>query len=117
MRVTELLIDGDNPPVVRELTPEEVAALPQPTAPAEVPMHKVEKAAILMPWPGYSDLEAAILDAISQLPAPKDRLAMKEWGRAPNLQREGATTLGVMAILGMTEAQRDDLLNFAASLP
>lgn len=86
-------------------------------APAEVAMHKVEKAALLMPWPGFDNLAAAIEDGISRLPAPSNALAMIEWKRAPNLQREGLTTIAVMGLIGMTPEQRDDLLNFAATLP
>ncbi len=105
-------------PVSRELTAEEVAALPAgPAAPAEVAMHKVEKAALLMPWPGFDNLAAAIENGIGQLPAPSNALAMIEWKRAPNLQREGLTTLAVMDLIGMTPEQRDELLNFADSLP
>lgn len=118
MSMTELIIDGVSEPVVRELTPEEIAELPTvPAAPAEVAMHKVEKAALLMPWSGFDNLAAAIEHGISQLPAPSNALAMIEWKRAPNLQREGLTTLAVMDILGMTPEQRDGLLNFAATLP
>lgn len=112
---------GETEPTVRQLTAEEVAAISAPgRAPDQVAMHKVEKAALLMPWPGFDNLAAAIEHGISQLPSspvPKDKLAMIEWKRAENLVREGATTLAVMAILGMTEAQRDELLTFAASLP
>jgi hypothetical protein len=92
-------------------------APPVPPAPAQVAMHKVQKAALLTPWSGHDHLLAAIETAFTQLPAPSDRLARIEWDKAPNLVRNGATTLAVMAILGMTETQRDDLLNFAASLP
>ena len=80
-------------------------------------MHKVQKAALLTTWPGFDNLLAAIEHALTQLPAPSDRLAAIEWNKAPNLVREGLTTLAVMDILGMTAEQRDDLLNFAASLP
>lgn len=101
-----------------ELTEGEVEAITAPVPPpAQVPMHKVQKAALLTPWTGHDNLLVAIEDAFTELPAPSDKLAAIEWNKAPNLVREGATTLAVMAILGMTETQRDDLLNFAASLP
>lgn len=90
---------------------------PPPPPPAQVPMHKVRKAARLTTWPGADHLLAAIETAIGQLPAPSNALAEIEFDYAPNLVREGATTLAVMAILGMTETQRDDLMTFAASLP
>lgn len=88
-----------------------------PPAPAQVAMHKVRKAARLTPWPGADHLLAAIEAAIAELPDPSDALAAIEFEYAPNLVREGVTTQAVMAVLGMTEQQRDDLLNFAASLP
>lgn len=103
----------DAEPVLREIDP---ADLPAATAPEQVPMHKVQKAALLTPWSGFDSLLDAIEHAFTQLPAPKDRLARIEWDKAANLVREGLTTLAVMQILGMTETQRDDLLIFAASL-
>lgn len=118
MAMTELLIDGDNDPVLRELSAEEIAALRPPAeAPAEVAMHKVQKAALLRPWAGHDNLLSAIEAAFVQLPAPSDKLARIEWDKAPNLVRDGATTKAVMNILGMTQGQLDELLIFAASLP
>lgn len=90
---------------------------PAPTAPAEVAMHKVHKAALLTPWDGADNLKAAIEAAFEELPAPSNVLARIEWDKAPNLVRDGATTAAVVTILGMTEAQRDDLLIFASTLP
>ena len=97
----------------------ETADAPAPSAPAEVAMHKVHKAALLTPWGenGETNLKAAIEAAFDTLPAPSDALARIEWDKAPNLMRDGATTAAVVTILGMTEAQRDELLIFAASLP
>jgi hypothetical protein len=94
-----------------------LADAPAPTAPAEVAMHKVHKAALLTPWEGHANLKAAIEAAFDELDAPSDALARIEWDKAPNLVRDGLTTAAVMSVLGMTEAQRDDLLIFAASLP
>jgi len=101
---------------VRTLVTEDA---PAPTAPAEVAMHKVHKAALLTPWGenGETNLKAAIEAAFDTLPAPSDALARIEWDKAPNLVRDGATTAAVVAILGMTETQRDELLIFAATLP
>ena len=99
---------------VRTLT---LADAPAPTAPAEVAMHKVHKAALLTPWDGHANLKAAIEAAFDQLDAPSNALARIEWDKAPNLVRDGLTTAAVMTVLGMTEAQRDELLIFAASLP
>jgi len=90
---------------------------PEPGPPSQVAMHKVQKAARLTPWDGYANLKEAIEAAFAMLPAPSDALAAIEWDKAPNLVRDGATTAAVMALLGMTEAQRDDLLVFADSLP
>lgn len=90
---------------------------PPPTAPAQVAMHRVKKAALLTPWNGFANLLAAINTAITALPAPSNELAAIEFASAPNLVRDGLTTAAVMAELGMTEAQRDELLIFAASLP
>ena len=92
---------------------------PAPTAPAEVAMHKVHKAALLTPWGenGETNLKAAIEAAFELLPPPSNVLARIEWDKAPNLVRDGATTAAVVAILGMTETQRDELLIFAATLP
>lgn len=118
MPVLELIIDGEKAPVVRELTPEEVAALPQPEAPSQVAMRKVQKAMVLTEW-GESDLLTETFAAIGRLPEPQRTLARIEFEKAPNLVRDGATTISVMALLipPMTPEQRDDLLNFAASLP
>ena len=87
--------------------------------PVEVAMHKVHKAALLTPWGenGSTNLKAAIEAAFEQLPSPSNVLARIEWDKAPNLVRDGATTAAVVAILGMTETQRDELLIFAATLP
>lgn len=95
----------------------ELEDAPAPTAPAEVAMHKVHKAALLTPWDGHANLKAAIEAAFDVLPAPSSALARIEWDKAPNLVRDGATTAAVMAVLGMSETQRDELLIFAASLP
>lgn len=95
------------------------AILAPAPAPTEVAMHKVHKAALLTPW-GENDetnLKAAIEAAFEQLPAPSNVLARIEWDKAPNLVRDGATTAAVVAILGMTETQRDELLAFAYTLP
>ena len=92
---------------------------PAASAPPEVAMHKVHKAALLTPW-GENDetnLKAAIEAAFASLTPPSDALALIEWNQAPNLVRDGATTAAVVAVLGMTQAQRDQLLIFAASLP
>ena len=93
-----------------------IIALP---APEQVAMHKVHKAALLTPWGenGETNLKAAIEAAFEQLPSPSDVLARIEWDKAPNLVRDGATTAAVVAILGMTETQRDELLAFAYTLP
>ena len=130
--VTNVEIWGETPPATPGITfvESDTAALgdlwdgdeftrPAPTAaaPAEVQMHKVQKAALLTSWPGAANLLAAIEEAFTQLPSPSDKLAAIEWNKAPNLVREGLTTQAVMAILGMTAEQRDELLNFAASLP
>ncbi len=104
-----------------ELTPDEeaefLAGLPEtPPAPAEVAMHKVQKAMVLTEW-GASNLLTETFAAIDRLPEPQRTLARIEFEKAPNLVRDGLTTLAVMQILGMTTEQRDELLNFAASLP
>jgi len=95
------------------------AVIIQRPAPAEVAMHKVHKAALLTPWGenGETNLKAAIEAAFELLPPPSNVLARIEWDKAPNLVRDGATTAAVVAILGMTETQRDELLIFAATLP
>ena len=117
------LVDGDGARMGDAYDPETGAfSVPEPPAPhppAEVAMHKVHKAALLTPWGenGETNLKAAIEAAFEQLPSPSDVLARIEWDKAPNLVRDGATTAAVVAILGMTEAQRDELLIFAATLP
>jgi hypothetical protein len=88
-----------------------------PRVPEEVAMHRVEKAAIITSWDGFDNLKAAIEWGIGQLPTPKNLLAMTEWMRAPNMQRHGVTTLAIMDLIGMSPAQRDELLLLAASLP
>lgn len=99
------------------LTPEEVAELPTAAAPAQVAMHKVQKAMVLTEW-GSSNLLTETFAAIDRLPEPQRTLARIEFEKAPNLVREGSTTTNVMALLipPMSAEQRDDLLNFAASL-
>lgn len=88
-----------------------------PLIPDEVPMHKVHKAMVLTPWPGFDSLYAATLNAFTQLPSPSDKLAEIEFFQAANLVRLGATTTAVKGLLGMTDEQRDDLILFAQSLP
>ena len=109
------IINGE----VVEMTAEEIAAFEaeRNPVPNEVAMHRVKKAALLTAWPGHDDLLTAIYAAFDALPAPSNKLARIEFDNAPNLVRDGATTLAVMQILGMTEAQRDQLITFAASLP
>ena len=102
------------------MTAEEIAALEASRAPAvpeQVPMHKVQKAMVLTEW-GASNLLTETFAAIDRLPEPQRTLARIEFEKAPNLVREGVTTLSVMALLipPMIAAQRDELLTFAASL-
>lgn len=94
-----------------------VTAPPPPAPPAQVAMHRVKKAAFLTPWDGHDNLLDAIYDAFALLPAPKDELARIEFDNAPNLVRDGATTQAVCQLLSMSQAQLDELLTFAASLP
>ena len=102
-----------------QMTAEEAAAFEatRQTVPQEVAMHRIKKAARLTPWSGSANLLEAINTAIAGLPAPKNDLAAIEFEYAPNLVRDGLTTLAVMEAIGMTEVQRDELLTFAASLP
>lgn len=87
--------------------------------PAEVAMHRVQKAMALTPWGDGSDLLTEAFVAIDRLPQPQRTLARIEFEKAPNLVRDGATTAAVMALLvpPMTEAERDELLVFANGLP
>lgn len=82
---------------------------PQPL-PAEVPMHKILKAALITPWPGHDNLDAAIRAAFASLPYPQDVLALAEYERAPNFVTAGVTTQNTKAALGMTDEQFRDLV-------
>ena len=83
-----------------------------PVAPDQVAMHRAKKALVIQGW--MPAVEAAI-DAIDN--EISRRCARIEFDTAPNLQREGATTLAIMAAVGMTPAQRDEMLLLAQTLP
>lgn len=97
-------VTPDPPPVVAE------------PLPAEVPMHKIEKAARITPWPGYDSLHDAILAAFAALPAPQNVLALTEYNRAANFVTEGLTTQATKAALGMTDGEFRTLVLLAASM-
>lgn len=84
--------------------------------PAEVPMHKVIKAALITPWPGHDSLDAAIRATFAALPYPQNRLALAEYDRAANFVTSGVTTQNTKAALGMTEAQFRDLVLTAVAM-
>ncbi|MCY1649064.1 hypothetical protein OVA11_18990 [Caulobacter sp. SL161] len=94
----EWWVDTDGPPP-------EVAPLP-----AEVPMHKILKAALITPWPGHANIDAAIRAAFAALPYPQNVLALAEYERAPNFVTAGVTTQNTKAALGMTDEEFRDLV-------
>ena len=95
------------------------ADIPPPEAaplPAEVPMHKILKAALITPWPGHDSLDAAIRAAFASLPYPQNVLAQAEYDRALNFVTSGVTTQSTKAALGMTDEQFRDLVLLAAGM-
>jgi len=95
-----------------------------PTVDPEVAMHRAHKAMMLTPWAGDRpfgaadrDLYDAALLAMQELPAPSNKLARAEFLRAPNIVRAGVTTAAIMALLGMTDEECDELFRFASTLP
>lgn len=94
-----------------EIPPPEAAPLP-----AEVPMHKILKAALITPWPGHDNLDAAIRAAFAALPHPQNLLALAEYDRAVNFVTSGVTTQNTKAALGMSDAQFRDLVLLAVSM-
>lgn len=83
-----------------------------PPVPDQIPMHRAKKALVIQGW--MPAVEAAI-DAMEN--EISRRCARIEFDTAPNLQREGATTLAIMAAVGMTPEQRDEMLLLAQTLP
>lgn len=94
-----------------EIPPPEAAPLP-----AEVPMHKILKAALITPWPGHDNLDAAIRAAFAALPHPQNLLALAEYHRAVNFVTSGVTTQNTKAALGMSDAQFRDLVLTAVAM-
>lgn len=97
---------------------------PEAPPPPEVAMHRAHKAMMFTPWGADrnfgeegGDLYDATLRAIDALPAPSNKLARAEFLRAPNIVREGQTTINVAALLGMTEEEKAGLFILAATLP
>lgn len=83
-----------------------------PTIPEEIPMHRAKKAMVINGW---MDAVNAAIDAIEN---PISRACTRiEFDTAPNLVRQGATTLAVMAAIGMSETQRDEMILLAVTLP
>jgi len=92
-----------------------------PGLPAEIPMHKAKKALAILGPAGaedetkWLDLVEAAIDGIEN-PISR-RCTQIEFSVAPNLVLNGATTLAVMAAIGMSEEQRDTMAAFALTLP
>lgn len=83
-----------------------------PPLPAEVAMHRAKKALVIQGW--MDDVEAAIAAIPNDI---QRRCVQIEFDTAPNMVREGATTLGIMAAIGMTPEQRDEMFALALTLP
>ncbi|MDR7232304.1 hypothetical protein J2X45_003410 [Caulobacter sp. BE264] len=94
----------------------EVGVYGQRPLPPEVPMHKILKAALITPWAGHANLDAAIRVAFASLPHPQNVLALAEYERAPNFVTAGVTTQNTKAALGMTDQQFRDLVLLADSM-
>ncbi|MDY0227207.1 MAG: hypothetical protein RBR38_10300 [Desulfomicrobium apsheronum] len=99
---------------LREMTPEEVAALP-PVLPAPIPQLVTPRQAKLALFAAglLDDVEAAI-DAIAE-PATK-RVAQIEWEYAHEIRRDWPLLLQVAGAMGMTAAELDALFVAAAGL-
>lgn len=97
----------------REMTPEEIAALPG-TQPVQIPTSVTMRQARL------ALLGAGLLDsvnaAIAAMPAHERSAAQIEWEYAQTVDRHSPFTQQLAAGLGLTDAQLDALFTTAASL-
>lgn len=123
MPVLELIIDGDNEPVVRELTAQEVAALEaaRTALPEQIPMHKARKALRIMGPEGEADPNKwwpQVMAAIEAIPNEISRgCIMDELDTAPNLVLAGDSTTLVRQAIGMTDQQLEQVARKALTLP
>lgn len=95
MAATALIIDGDSEPVVRELTPEEVAALP-PAGRRTLPKSLVTARLIDL------GMAAAVKAGMDANPVAWARWFTPDW---PNVYADDEGLLDFLAALGLTEAQ------------
>jgi hypothetical protein len=99
----------------------ELADIPEPSLPLEIPMHKAKKA--LEIWsPNGREQEPCwrelVEDAMNAIPNRISRNNAKhEWNNAQNLVLNGATTLAIMSAIGMTGEQLDEVAREALTLP
>lgn len=102
-------IDGQ--PVVRDMTPEEVAERDAGRLEAErsrmVCSRFQAKAALL---------QAGLLPTVEALMATADPIAQLAWAEAVEFRRTSPTILGLAAGAGLTETQVDDLFRAAMQI-
>lgn len=80
--------------------------------PAEIPMHKVKKALVIM------GRMQDVRDAIAAVENPISRECIEiEFDTAPNLVLAGASTALIMSMIGMGEPEKQALAELALSLP
>lgn len=98
----------------RELTPEEIAALPPKTvAPASIAPVTRRQARLALLGAGLLDDAEAALNNIAE---PQRTAALIEWQDASVFQRDHPLIAAIGGALGLSETQVDDLFRTAATL-
>ncbi len=89
-------------------TPEELAALPQPSVPYEVTMRQARLALL------EAGLLSEIEPAINALPSPQKEQALIEWEYSSTVQRQNGFVSSLASALNLSGAQLDALFIAAA---
>lgn len=107
------VVDGHTGEVFdREMTPEEVAAIPAPE-PVRVLSITPRQARLVLLQLGVLDQVAA---AIASLPSPQKEAASIEWEYATVIERHSPLLAQLAPALGLSEQQVDELFTAAAAL-